>query len=119
LFCSFDENHVRLYFLIVRILGFVCAAAPALEDDLERFQKEVTEAEAKVEALKGSAEDERPATPPDGEEEFTDDDGTIYKWDRNLRAWVPQVSVANLPLPLLGLVTLSVSFLIVDLPPSN
>nr|CAB3490839.1 unnamed protein product [Digitaria exilis] len=68
------------------------------EDDFEKFQKEVTEAEAEVEALKGSAadgdvnplDDERPATPPDGEEEFTDDDGTIYKWDRSLRAWVPQ-----------------------------
>ncbi|CAM0148421.1 unnamed protein product [Urochloa decumbens] len=72
--------------------------APDAEDDFEKFQKEVTEAEAEAEALKGSAEDgdinqmddERPATPPDGEEEFTDDDGTIYKWDRTLRAWVPQ-----------------------------
>eukprot|EP00252_Welwitschia_mirabilis_P007474 TRINITY_DN18864_c0_g1_i1.p1 TRINITY_DN18864_c0_g1~~TRINITY_DN18864_c0_g1_i1.p1 ORF type:complete len:520 (-),score=142.31 TRINITY_DN18864_c0_g1_i1:396-1955(-) len=33
---------------------------------------------------------ERPDIPPDGEEEFTDDDGTVYKWDRTLRAWVPQ-----------------------------
>ena len=76
----------------------MCPAAPDAEDDFEKFQKEVTEAEAEVEALKGSAEDadERPATPPDGEEEFTDDDGTIYKWDRTLRAWVPQVSVAHL-----------------------
>ena len=38
-------------------------------------------------------EDERPTTPPDGEEEFTDDDGTTYKWDRGLRAWVPQVDI--------------------------
>ncbi|CAN6325725.1 unnamed protein product [Urochloa humidicola] len=72
--------------------------APDAEDDFEKFQKEVTEAEAEAEALKGNAgdgdinqlDDERPATPPDGEEEFTDDDGTIYKWDRTLRAWVPQ-----------------------------
>ncbi|CAN6339512.1 unnamed protein product [Urochloa humidicola] len=74
--------------------------APDAEDDFEKFQKEVTEAEAEAEAeaLKGNAgdgdinqlNDERPATPPDGEEEFTDDDGTIYKWDRSLRAWVPQ-----------------------------
>ncbi|CAL4897020.1 unnamed protein product [Urochloa decumbens] len=72
--------------------------APDAEDDFDKFQKEVTEAEAEAEALKGSTEDvdinqmddERPATPPDGEEEFTDDDGTIYKWDRTLRAWVPQ-----------------------------
>ena len=76
----------------------MCPAAPDAEDDFEKFQKEVTEAEEEVEALKGSAEDgdERPATPPDGEEEFTDDDGTIYKWDRTLRAWVPQVSIAHL-----------------------
>ncbi|KAK3139265.1 hypothetical protein QOZ80_5AG0380440 [Eleusine coracana subsp. coracana] len=73
-------------------------AGPVVEDDLEKFQKEIVEAEAEVDALKGSADDgdvnqeldERPATPPDGEEEFTDDDGTIYKWDRTLRAWVPQ-----------------------------
>ncbi|CAN6304923.1 unnamed protein product [Urochloa humidicola] len=71
--------------------------APDAEDDFEKFQKEVTEAEAEAEALKGNAgdgdinqlDDERPATPPDGEEEFTDD-GTIYKWNRTLRAWVPQ-----------------------------
>ncbi|OMO50168.1 hypothetical protein CCACVL1_30589, partial [Corchorus capsularis] len=31
-------------------------------------------------------------TPPEGEEEFIDDDGTRYKWDKNLRAWAPQVS---------------------------
>ncbi|TVT97962.1 hypothetical protein EJB05_56762 [Eragrostis curvula] len=76
-------------------------AAPVVEDDFAKFQQEGTEAEAEVEALKGSAEDgnanqevdERPATPPDGEEEFTDDDGTIYKWDRTLRAWVPQNDV--------------------------
>ncbi|XP_066334857.1 splicing factor U2AF-associated protein 2-like [Miscanthus floridulus] len=60
--------------------------APAADDDFEKFQKEVTEAEAEVD----QQDDERPATPPDGEEEFTDDDGTIYKWDRTLRAWVPQ-----------------------------
>jgi len=60
--------------------------APDVDDDFEKFQKEVTEAEADVD----QQDDERPATPPDGEEEFTDDDGTIYKWDRTLRAWVPQ-----------------------------
>lgn len=42
-----------------------------------------------------STEDDqaRPTTPPEGEEEFTDDDGTTYKWDRGLRAWVPQVGL--------------------------
>ncbi|NP_001141229.1 uncharacterized protein LOC100273316 [Zea mays] len=68
--------------------------APDVDDDFEKFQKEVIEAETEVKALKGNdvdqQDDERPATPPDGEEEFTDDDGTIYKWDRTLRAWVPQ-----------------------------
>ncbi|KAJ0078752.1 hypothetical protein Patl1_23724 [Pistacia atlantica] len=32
---------------------------------------------------------------PEGEEEFTDDDGTTYKWDRSLRAWVPQESMSS------------------------
>lgn len=40
----------------------------------------------------GDEDNERPSTPPDGEDEFTDDDGTTYKWDRGLRAWVPQVT---------------------------
>lgn len=38
-------------------------------------------------------DDERPSSPPDGQNEFTDDDGTVYKWDKQLRAWVPQVSL--------------------------
>ena len=79
------------------------------EDDFEKFQKEVIEAESEVEALKAKAADgdlskehviddpdERPASPPDGVEEFTEYDVTIYKWDRTLRAMVPQVSVAFL-----------------------
>ncbi|CAA2973814.1 splicing factor U2AF-associated 2 isoform X1 [Olea europaea subsp. europaea] len=61
------------------------------EDDFEKWQKEVREAEA--EALSNINDDnERPTTPPEGEEEFTDDDGTNYKWDRNLKAWVPQAA---------------------------
>lgn len=77
-------------------------------DDFAKWEKEVkeAEAEAEAEALKNGTSgefgdgvnertevdtDERPSTPPDGEEEFTDDDGTTYKWDRSLRAWVPQV----------------------------
>ncbi|KAL2558855.1 RNA binding (RRM/RBD/RNP motif) family protein [Forsythia ovata] len=59
------------------------------EDEFEKWQKEVREAEA--EAMANLNDDnERPTTPPEGEEEFTDDDGTKYKWDRNLKAWVPQ-----------------------------
>lgn len=70
------------------------------EDDFVKWQKEVSEAEAAAAALKnGNAAndaepdvDDGPSTPPDGEEEFTDDDGCIYKWVRGLRKWVPQVS---------------------------
>ncbi|XP_058094313.1 splicing factor U2AF-associated protein 2 isoform X1 [Magnolia sinica] len=88
------------------------------DDDFAKWQKEVREAEIEAEALKRGARsgdvggvyepkdlkgedilegseadaDDRPLTPPDGEEEFTDDDGTTYKWDRGLRAWVPQDS---------------------------
>ncbi|KAJ3696819.1 hypothetical protein LUZ61_000524 [Rhynchospora tenuis] len=71
------------------------------EDDFARWQNEITQAEAEVQAdegLGGAGEeepDDRPATPPEGEEEFTDDDGTVYKWDRNLRAWVPQENVGE------------------------
>jgi hypothetical protein len=83
------------------------------DDDFLRWKEEVRQAEAEAEALKSgktkraevyvqSAKeeeletqtddaDERPRTPPEGEQEFTDDDGTVYRWDHNLRAWVPQV----------------------------
>lgn len=71
-------------------------------DEFEKWQREVREAEEEAKSLKnGSAstatgvgfgfdDHDRAATPPEGEEEFTDDDGTRYKWDKNLRAWVPQ-----------------------------
>ncbi|OWM86165.1 hypothetical protein CDL15_Pgr010989 [Punica granatum] len=63
------------------------------EDEFQKWQREVKEAGGEnVGAGANSVEDEqaRPTTPPEGEEEFTDDDGTTYKWDRGLRAWVPQ-----------------------------
>ncbi|CAL5357240.1 unnamed protein product [Camellia sinensis] len=69
------------------------------DDEFEKWQKEVSEAEAEAEAevevLKhdptaSNDDTDRPSTPPEGEEEFTDDDGTTYKWDRGIRAWVPQ-----------------------------
>ncbi|KAL0302922.1 UNVERIFIED_CONTAM: HIV Tat-specific factor 1 [Sesamum radiatum] len=62
------------------------------EDEFEKWQREVREAEAEAEAEEVNINDDqdRPTTPPEGEEEFTDDDGTTYKWDRTLRAWVPQ-----------------------------
>lgn len=83
------------------------------EDDFAKWQKEVREAEAEAKALKkgtstsgvgqgkgeqegmGVGPDDIPGTPPDGEEEFTDDDGTTYKWDHGLRAWVPQDDLSS------------------------
>ncbi|XP_010549896.1 PREDICTED: splicing factor U2AF-associated protein 2 [Tarenaya hassleriana] len=72
------------------------------DDEFDKWQKEIKEAEAEAERLKkGSVsasfgnnlvEDDldRASSPPEGEDEFTDDDGTRYKWDKTLRAWVPQ-----------------------------
>ncbi|KAG9452887.1 hypothetical protein H6P81_005791 [Aristolochia fimbriata] len=77
------------------------------DDEFTRWQSEVKVAEMEAEALKNAENrrvdgsngfvketevdaGERPLTPPDGEEEFIDDDGTAYKWDRGLRVWVPQ-----------------------------
>lgn len=67
------------------------------EEEFEKWQREVRESEA-VGLNNGSqsAEDDliRPSTPPEGEEEFVDDDGTRYKWDRGLRAWAPQDNIS-------------------------
>ncbi|XP_068647899.1 splicing factor U2AF-associated protein 2-like isoform X2 [Aristolochia californica] len=82
------------------------------DDEFTKWQKEVKAAEIEAKALKNAGNngfddsngtvketevdaDERPLTPPDGEEEFIDDDGTTYKWDRGLRAWVPQDDSAS------------------------
>ncbi|KAJ7982542.1 Splicing factor-like protein [Quillaja saponaria] len=76
------------------------------DDEFARWQNEIKEAEEQVEGLGhgtlssnvggdfGEGNSDRPSTPPEGEEEFTDDDGTTYKWDRALRAWVPQESTS-------------------------
>ncbi|CAK9148415.1 unnamed protein product [Ilex paraguariensis] len=83
------------------ILGIVTETSqqvptPSKDDDeFEKWQKELREAQGEAEVLPhnptaGNDDYERPSTPPEGEEEFTDDDGTVYKWDRALRAWVPQ-----------------------------
>ncbi|XP_074293590.1 uncharacterized protein LOC141620681 [Silene latifolia] len=71
------------------------------DDEFEKWQNEVKKVEAEAELLKnGTAssqlegfEHDRPSTPPEGEQEFIDDDGTLYKWDRSIRAWVPQAKV--------------------------
>ncbi|CAN1775300.1 HIV Tat-specific factor 1 [Linum perenne] len=68
------------------------------EDEFEKWQREVSEAEAEAEKLKNgyaastveTDNDAVVSSPPEGEQEFTDDDGTTYKWDRSLRVWVPQ-----------------------------
>ncbi|XP_030472297.2 splicing factor U2AF-associated protein 2 isoform X1 [Syzygium oleosum] len=74
------------------------------EDEFEKWQREVREPDAKgsksgslsvgVGADFAEDDDDRPSTPPEGEEEFVDDDGTRYKWDRGLRAWVPQDNIS-------------------------
>uniref|UniRef100_A0A7N0RAY8 RRM domain-containing protein n=1 Tax=Kalanchoe fedtschenkoi TaxID=63787 RepID=A0A7N0RAY8_KALFE len=77
---------------------------PSSEDEFEKWQEEVRKAEAEAQAemhkprsgitamndIPGLDDDERPKSPPEGEDEFVDDDGTKYKWDRGIRAWVPQ-----------------------------
>lgn len=82
--------------LVVSLLGvyFAVPVASIIDDEFERWQNEVKSAEAEVEVLNNDTSDtgERDHLPPDGEEEFTDDDGTTYKWDRVLGVWVPQVS---------------------------
>ncbi|PKA66716.1 Splicing factor U2af large subunit B [Apostasia shenzhenica] len=99
-----------MFFCLVFFLMDFMPGTSDNEDDFVKFQKEISEEQAKVEALKrgnattehgyqegilGGVEnfDNRPTTPPEGEEEFTDDDGTLYKWDHGLRAWVPQDNV--------------------------
>uniref|UniRef100_A0A1J3CJ78 Splicing factor U2AF-associated protein 2 n=1 Tax=Noccaea caerulescens TaxID=107243 RepID=A0A1J3CJ78_NOCCA len=77
-------------------------ASTSTEDEYEKWQREIKEAEAEAERLKNGSvsgnfdtefvedDQDRASSPPEGEDEFTDDDGTIYKWDKALRAWVPQ-----------------------------
>ncbi|RVX23942.1 hypothetical protein CK203_000189 [Vitis vinifera] len=89
--------------LIGNIMYRLCRAPINDEDEFEKWQKEVREAEAlkngsasgSVGGDFGDEDNERPSTPPDGEDEFTDDDGTTYKWDRGLRAWVPQLELVK------------------------
>ncbi|KAJ4719222.1 Pentatricopeptide repeat [Melia azedarach] len=79
-----------------------------VDDEFEKWRREVREAEIEAERLKngstsdnvagylrGDDDDGVPAS-PDGEEEFTDDDGTAYKWDGSLKAWVPQEIMSSI-----------------------
>ncbi|CAN1768444.1 hypothetical protein LINPERHAP1_LOCUS10646 [Linum perenne] len=69
------------------------------EDEFEKWQREVSEAEAEAEAekLKNGYAASTVETDNDAvvEQEFTDYDGTTYKWDRSLRVWVPQEDVTS------------------------
>jgi HIV Tat-specific factor 1 len=74
-------------------------ASASTEDEFEKWQREIKDAEAEAERLKNGSvsgtelvedDHERASSPPEGEDEFTDDDGTKYKWDRARRVWVPQ-----------------------------
>lgn len=65
------------------------------EDEFEKWKREVREAEAEADQ-EFNDDQEKPSTPPEGEGEFTDDDGTVYKWDKILRAWVPQEEKAEI-----------------------
>jgi hypothetical protein len=53
------------------------------------FRKQVEFAEEPAVAAIEEAEE---ATAPEGEQEFTDDDGTVYRWDQSRNAWIPQAS---------------------------
>ncbi|KAE8661463.1 pentatricopeptide repeat-containing protein [Hibiscus syriacus] len=72
-------------------------------DEFEKWQIKITEAErlkngfVSISTGDGFSFDDqdRPLTPPEDEEKFTDDDGTRYKWDKSLRAWVPQDDIST------------------------
>ncbi|XP_019083831.1 PREDICTED: HIV Tat-specific factor 1-like [Camelina sativa] len=75
------------------------SAFASTEDEFEKWQREIKEAEAEAERLKNGSvsgtelvedDHESASSPPEGEDEFTDDDGTRYKWDKARRVWVPQ-----------------------------
>ncbi|KAI4364778.1 hypothetical protein MLD38_020828 [Melastoma candidum] len=55
------------------------------DDDFEQWQREVRQAEVEA-VVEAEAE---------AEEEFVDDDGTLYKWDHALKVWVPQENVTG------------------------
>lgn len=114
---------VSIFYYISLTMWCLFAVPSNNDDEFERWQREVIEAEAKAEAEAGALnynsasgdvtetlgvdDEERPPTPPEGEREFTDDDGTTYKWDLSLRAWVPQVTAVCFSLSLCTSVSLS------------
>ncbi|KAG0555053.1 hypothetical protein KC19_12G140400 [Ceratodon purpureus] len=96
------------------------AATTDVDDDYLRWQEEIRLAEEEAEAMKAgkshryhkdfrkqvefaeepvvaAVEEAVVATAPEGEQEFTDDDGTVYKWDQSRNAWIPQEGLSELP----------------------
>ena len=61
----------------------VADATAAADPELAQFQAEIGAIEAET------AEASRAETPPPDQQQFQDDDGTTYVWDRNLRRFVP------------------------------
>ncbi|CAN8256116.1 unnamed protein product [Cochlearia groenlandica] len=84
------------------LMSMISGASTGTEDEFEKWQKEIKEAEAEAERLKNGSvsgslntelvenDKDMASLPPEGESEFTNDDGTRYKWDKALRAWAPQ-----------------------------
>lgn len=102
--------------------GQAAAASTDVDDDYLRWQEEIRLAEEEAEAMKAGklhryhkdfrkqvefaaeapvvtaapVEEEaavvEASAAPEAETEFTDDDGTVYKWDPDRYAWVPQAS---------------------------
>jgi len=74
-------------------------APPDPDAELENLMGEISAIEAEVEKKKrrpGAADDAaaeplplRKESPPPEEKQFTDDDGTVYRWDSALRAFKP------------------------------
>lgn len=90
------------------------AATADVDDDYLRWQEEIRLAEEEAEAMKAgkshryhkdfrkqvefteepvvaAVEQAEEASAPENEQEFTDDDGTVYRWDHGRHAWIPQV----------------------------
>ncbi|EFJ36894.1 hypothetical protein SELMODRAFT_77296, partial [Selaginella moellendorffii] len=74
------------------------------DDDFRKWQEEIRKAEEEAAMLKSGkaprasnpfkkrkeADKDRPEGFPEGEERFTDDDGTIYNWDKRNKVWIPE-----------------------------
>ncbi|XP_024358078.1 splicing factor U2AF-associated protein 2 [Physcomitrium patens] len=96
------------------------AATADVDDDYLRWQEEIRLAEEEAEAMKAgkshryhkdfrkqvefteepvvaAVEQAEEASAPENEQEFTDDDGTVYRWDHGRHAWIPQENIHELP----------------------